>query len=171
VAALEAALGRAPDYVDGHKHVHLAPVVRSALLGLFETGRLDRRRTYVRSCWETPGRVIARGVGVAATLGLSLLALPFAGAARRAGVAANDSFRGHTDFSRATPYGALFRRFAAGPGARPLLMCHPGFPDAELAALDPVVERRQDEFDYLAGAEFERDLAAAGRRVARFPWP
>jgi len=170
LAALEAALGRAPDYIDGHKHVHLLPVVRTALLDLFRAGRLDRARTYVRSCWETPRRVVARGIAVAPTLATSALAASLAKAARRTGVAANDSFRGMNDFGRARPFGALFRRFAAGPGARPLIMCHPGFPDAALAALDPVVERRQDEFDYLAGPEFTRDLAAAGRRLARFPW-
>ena len=86
------------------------------------------------------------------------------------GIAANDSFRGMNDFDRARPFGELFRRFAAGPGARPLVMCHPGFPDAALAALDTLVERRQDEYDYLAGPEFPRDLAAAGRSLARFPW-
>ncbi len=171
VAALERALGRAPDFVDGHKHVHVLPVIRTALLDLFRRGRLDRARTYVRSCWEAPGRVVGRGVAVAPTLATSALARGFAVAARRAGVTVNDSFRGMNDFRRATPYGALFRRFAAGAGARPLVMCHPGFPDAALAALDPVVDRRQDEFDYLAGDEFLRDLAAAGRRLARFPWP
>lgn len=170
VAALEAALGRPPDYIDGHKHVHLLPVVRAALLDLFRAGRLDRGRTYVRSCWEAPGRVLARGVAVGPCLATSALAAPLAMAARRAGVAANDSFRGMYDFGRARAFGELFRRFAAGPGARPLVMCHPGFPDADLAALDPVVDRRQDEFDYLAGPEFPRDLAAAGRRLARFPW-
>ena len=68
-------------------------------------------------------------------------------------------------------YGAINRMLHAGPGARPLVMCHPGFPDAALAAIDTVVERRQDEYDYLAGPDFARDLAAAGRQLARFPWP
>ncbi|MGH7002382.1 MAG: ChbG/HpnK family deacetylase [Alphaproteobacteria bacterium] len=170
VAALEAVLGRAPDHIDSHKHIHLLPVVRVALLDLFQTGRLDRARTYIRSCWEAPARVAARGIAVASTLATTILASPLAAAARRAGIAANDSFRGMNDFRRERPFGDLFRRFAAGPGARPLIMCHPGFPDAELAALDPVVERRQDEFDYLAGPELARDLAAAGRCLARFPW-
>lgn len=170
LAALEAALGRPPDYVDGHKHVHLFPVVRDALLETFERGRLDRRRTYVRSCWEPARRVVARGVLIASTLATARMAAPLARRARRMGIAINDSFRGMNDFSRARPFGDLFRRFAAGPGAWPLVMCHPGFPDAELAALDTLVERRQDEYDYLAGPEFPRDLAAAGRRLARFAW-
>jgi len=170
VAALEAALGRPPDYVDGHKHVHLFPVVRDALLETFERGRLDRRRTYVRSCWEPARRVVSRGVLIASTLATARMAAPLARRARWMGIAINDSFRGMNDFSRARPFGDLFRRFAAGPGARPLVMCHPGFPDAALAALDTLVERRQDEYDYLAGPEFPRDLAAAGRRLARFAW-
>jgi len=170
VSALEAALGRPPDYIDGHKHVHLLPIVRAALLGLFESGRLDRRRTYVRSCWEAPGRVLERGIAVGSTLATAAMAAPLARQARRAGIAVNDSFRGMNDFGRGRPFGELFRRFAAGPGLRPLVMCHPGIPDAELAALDTLVARRQDEYDYLAGPEFLGDVAAAGRRIARFPW-
>jgi predicted glycoside hydrolase/deacetylase ChbG (UPF0249 family) len=170
VSALEAALGRPPDYVDGHKHVHLFPVVRDAVLALFEGGRLDKRRTYVRSCWEPAVRVAARGISVASALATARMAAPLARRARRMGVAINDSFRGMNDFSRARSFRDLFRRFAAGPGARPLVMCHPGFPDAALAALDTLVERRQDEYDYLAGPDFPRDLAAAGRHLARFPW-
>ena len=170
IAALEAALGRPPDYVDGHKHVHVFPVIRDALLSMFERGRLDRRRTYVRSCWEPTRRVVSRGVLIGPSLATARMAAPLKRRAQQMGVAVNDSFRGMNDFSRARPFGALFRRFAAGPGARPLVMCHPGFPDAALAALDTVVHRRQDEYDYLAGPEFPRDLAAAGRSLARFPW-
>ncbi len=169
IARLEAALGREPDYLDGHKHVQIFPVVRAALLDIFARGRLDARRTYLRSCWEAPGRVVARGVAVASALATSAMSAPLARRARAAGIAINDSFRGMNDFSRRRPFRDLFVRFAAGPGARPIVMCHPGFPDAELAALDSLVERRQDEFDYLAGPHFLDDVAAAGRRIARFP--
>jgi predicted glycoside hydrolase/deacetylase ChbG (UPF0249 family) len=170
IDAFERAAGRPPDYVDGHKHVHLLPSIRHALLGLFGSGRLDRRRTYLRSCWEPTGQAARRGVAVASSLATAAMAAPLARAARRAGIAANDSFRGTNDFSRGRPYGAMFRRFIAGPGARPLIMCHPGFPDAALAAIDSLVERRQDEFDYLAGPALPLDLAAGGRRLSRFPW-
>ncbi|MCW5773294.1 MAG: ChbG/HpnK family deacetylase [Rhodospirillaceae bacterium] len=168
---LETALGRPPDYVDGHKHVHLLPGIRHALLGLFARGRLDRRRTYLRSCREPARQCFRRGVAVGSSLATAAMAAPLAKAARAAGIALNDSFRGANDFARTRPFRDLCRRFAAGPGERPLVMCHPGFPDAELAAIDSLVERRQDEFDYLAGPDLPADLDAAGRRIARFPWP
>jgi predicted glycoside hydrolase/deacetylase ChbG (UPF0249 family) len=88
--------------------------------------------------------------------------------ARWAGVATNDSFRGVRDFSTGDDVGRLFQRFLAGPGERPLVMCHPGHPDAALAARDPLVSQRRHELLYLASDRFLADLAAAGLRPARF---
>jgi hypothetical protein len=47
------------------------------------------------------------------------------------------------------PYAEELARAFISPGRRHLVMCHPGHPDAELAGLDPVVERRRMEYDAL----------------------
>ena len=62
----------------------------------------------------------------------------------------------------------MFPRFLDGAGRRPLVMCHPGFADAALRALDPVTDHREREYQYFASERFVEDLAAAGRRLARF---
>lgn len=165
--AFAAALGRPPDFVDGHQHVHLLPVIREALIE-----RLLRLAAqapvYVRSCWDPPAAILRRRVALRKALFLTALSRPLRREARHAGIAMNDSFRGVRDFRSSTGFGRLFRRFLVGPGVRPLVMCHPGHPDAELAALDPVVEQRRHELAYLASDGFLADLAAAGLRPARF---
>ena len=64
------------------------------------------------------------------------------------------------------PYGEELERALREPGPRHIVMCHPGHPDAELAALDPVVERRRMEYEALM-----RDASLVERiwRPARAP--
>ena len=45
-------------------------------------------------------------------------------------------------------------------------MCHPGRVDAELARLDPLTARREEEFAYLASEEFADLLAREGATLA-----
>jgi predicted glycoside hydrolase/deacetylase ChbG (UPF0249 family) len=54
------------------------------------------------------------------------------------------------------------------PGPRPLIMCHPGHADAELAAVDEVLASRELELAYLLSSEFMADLAARGAETARW---
>ena len=42
-----------------------------------------------------------------------------------------------------------FARALVSASACHLVMCHPGFPDAELARIDPVTGRRQREYEVL----------------------
>jgi predicted glycoside hydrolase/deacetylase ChbG (UPF0249 family) len=46
-------------------------------------------------------------------------------------------------------------------------MCHPGFVDEELMALDPVTSSRQRELEFLMSSSFEACLDRRGARLAR----
>src|SRR4051794_16748423 len=46
-AALTAAFGSPPDFIDGHRHVHLLPVIRDALLAVAKAAGPD---VWVRQC-------------------------------------------------------------------------------------------------------------------------
>jgi predicted glycoside hydrolase/deacetylase ChbG (UPF0249 family) len=165
--AFLAARRRPPDFLDGHQHVHLLPGVRETVLELTALGGLDRR-PYLRVCWEAPGRVLARGIAVGKAMFLSLLSVPLRREIARRALPANDSFRGAHAFDPAVDYGTLFPRFLAGRARRPLVMCHPGFVDARLRAIDAVTDQRRREYDYLASERFRADLEAGGCRLVRF---
>jgi chitin disaccharide deacetylase len=81
------------------------------------------------------------------------LAAGFAAAARRHGLPVNTRFAGFSAFDTAASYQAeISTEIARGnlsEAGLAVVMCHPGFADAALAALDPVVERRQQEHDAL----------------------
>ena len=165
--AFVAARGRPPDFLDGHQHVHLLPGVREMVLELATMGGLGLR-PYLRVCWDAPTRVVSRGVAVGKALFLSLLSIPLCREVTRLRLAANDSFRGVHAFDASVDYAALFPRFLAGRARRPLVMCHPGFVDARLRAVDAVTDQRRREYDYFASERFLVDMAAAGCRLARF---
>jgi predicted glycoside hydrolase/deacetylase ChbG (UPF0249 family) len=165
--AFVAARRRPPDFLDGHQHVHLLPGVRETVLELATMSGVERR-PYLRVCWESPGRVLARGIAIGKALSISLMSVPLRREVSRLGLAANDSFRGVHVFDPTVEYAALFPRFLAGHARRPLVMCHPGFVDARLRVVDAVTDQRRREYDYFASERFPADLEAAGCRLARF---
>ncbi len=166
--AFEAALGRAPDFLDGHQHVHLLPGIREAVLGLFGR-RLDRRTTWLRSCAESAARILRRRVDAPRALVIAALARPLDRTADAAGLAMNRGFTGVTSFHRGRSVDGDFAAYLSHGGDRPLVMCHPGEPDEILAARDPVAGPRADELAYLAGDRFAALLDARRMTLARGP--
>lgn len=152
IARYQAAMGRAPDFIDGHQHVHALPGVRrafrTALMRAFPSGR----RPLVRDPADQIGRILARKRGAAKHLALHALCLGFGSGIRAAGFSTNDSFAGVSAFDRRVEFGSELDSFFIARGSCHIVMCHPGWPDATLRELDPVVERRQDELEALRDA-------------------
>jgi predicted glycoside hydrolase/deacetylase ChbG (UPF0249 family) len=94
--AFEDALGRAPDFVDGHQHVHVLPGVRRAVLDAVAR-RYSAGAIYLRDPADAVGAIRARGVAVGKALTISTLALGFRGAALRRGMRVNRGFSGFVD--------------------------------------------------------------------------
>ena len=80
---------------------------------------------------------------------VAALAFGFGDGARRHGLSTNAGFSGFSSFDVNEPYGEELERALRQPGPCHIVMCHPGHPDADLAALDPVVERRRMEYEAL----------------------
>ena len=81
--------------------------------------------------------------------------------ARASGFVTNEGFAGFSAFDPRRDYAADFARFLAAPGARHLIMCHPGRVDAELERLDPATYSREQELEFLLSDRFEDVLARA----------
>lgn len=163
-------LGRPPDYIDGHLHVHQLPVVRDIVV--------DRLRSlpgaYLRVCDEPVGAILRRRVAVRRALVISVLGRGLRRLASAARIPSNRHFAGVRDFDETAPYRDLMRAFLreAPPGL--LIMCHAGIADADLAAADRVTTQRDEEYRYLASDDFAADLAAAGVALSTFSaarWP
>jgi chitin disaccharide deacetylase len=145
--------GRPPDFLDGHQHVHLLPVVRDAFLKVASEGAPN---AWVRQCMRPPR---ARPLHDAKSLVLDLLSVRFRSRAARLGIATNPAFSGAYAFTPKADFATLFPRFLNGMPDGGLVMCHPGFVDAPLKSLDPLTDLRERELDYLDSDAFPHDLA------------
>lgn len=152
LVAFEESTGFPPDFVDGHQHVHALPRVRRALLEVLGD-RYPGLRPLVRDPEDRPSRILRRQAAPHKALAIGLLSRGFGESARRAGFATNHGFSGVSAFNLDTPYAEELACFFSHRGPRHLVMCHPGYPDATLAELDPVVERRHHELDALFAVE------------------
>jgi predicted glycoside hydrolase/deacetylase ChbG (UPF0249 family) len=168
LTAFEAALGRPPDFIDGHQHVHALPGIRDALLKILRD-RGWQGRVWLRDPSDRLGATLRRRVAVRKALTVRMLARGFAAAACAAGFEVNEGFSGFSPFDLARDPAADFPRYFEALGRRPLVMCHPGHVDAELARLDPVGEPREQEYAYLASDTFSDWLRA--KNVVLVPRP
>lgn len=148
--AFEQALGRPPDFVDGHQHVHALPGVRGAVIETI-AARYPSGSVYLRDPADGVAAIRARGVAVRKAAVIAGLARGFAAAARRRLIPVNQGFSGVSPFDPQRNFATDLRRFLLRPGPAHLVMCHPGFIDEELATLDPVIATRPIEHAAIAG--------------------
>lgn len=155
--------GRAPDFVDGHQHVHLFPQVREALLRVMME---VAPRAWARQC----GRAVApaRRYAERKALLLDALSRKFRARAAAHGIATNPAFAGAYDFATAEDgdYARLFPEFLKKLPAQGVVMCHPGLVDAELVQLDPLTTQREREYAFFADDAFPGLLRAQGVALA-----
>lgn len=147
--AFEAVMGRAPDYVDGHQHVHQLPAVLPTLLRLLKE-RYGSQPPWLRN--TAPGvqdGIPLRPAAQARLVG-ALGARAVARAADREGWRTNRRLLGVYD-QRGGPrrYSRLLQRWLCNARDGDLLMCHPAAPGGS----DASASQREAEFDVLARPE------------------
>ena len=155
------AFGRPPDFLDGHQHVHLFPQVRDAFLRVVAEGAPD---AWVRQCGRA--RPVRR-LHDRKALTLDILSVAFRRKARQLGIAFNPAFAGTYSFNAKAKFTKIFPRFLSGLPDSGLVMCHPGFADAELKALDLLTTLREHEFAFFSSEAFPKALADHGVTLAR----
>jgi predicted glycoside hydrolase/deacetylase ChbG (UPF0249 family) len=154
-------LGRPPDFIDGHQHVHLFPQIRDAVLQVAK----EAPNAWLRQC----GRVVMplqERVRNPKALLLDVLSQDFRRRAEALHIRTNPAFAGAYDFRADADYAALFPRFLAGLPDGGVIMCHPGFVDAELQRLDPLTTLREKEHAFFGSDAFPRVLAENGVTLA-----
>ncbi len=163
--AFQDALGRRPDFVDGHQHVHVLPGIRSALLDVMSMRGLAGR-VWLRDPSDRVGSIVRRGLAAGKALLVGALASGFRKAALEAGFQTNEGFSGFSAFDPDRDPGSDMVRYLTDLGPRPVLMCHPGRPDPDP---DPIAEARAREWRYLGSSAFPALLEAHGLELAPRP--
>jgi predicted glycoside hydrolase/deacetylase ChbG (UPF0249 family) len=162
----ETVMGDAPDFVDGHQHVHIFPHIRKTVL---ET--LARRYRLRRPWLRQVNPSLERGADWNKRLLLSLLNQRFEHAAHRQAFHCNKAFAGIYSLQTTANFPLLMRHWLTHSAEGTLLMCHPGQnasnnPDRSVA--DEIAATRPLELAWLAGAEFPALLERERIRLSRF---
>lgn len=167
--AFVAAFGRAPDFVDGHQHVHVLPGIRGALLTLLQERGLQG--IWLRDPRDRLGAVLKRRLSREKALVVGGFAAGFGRAARRAGFDTNDGFSGFSPFDQSEEGAVhdLFNRALSHLGPRHLVMCHPGYSDEAPMRFDEIAESRGRELAYLKSDRFADLLRDRGVRLVDRP--
>ena len=166
--AFESACGRAPDYVDGHRHVHQLPGVLMRLLEALHR-RYGRRRPWLRCTLPRaiPGAAAADAFKARVIGALGGAALRHA--AHDGGWRTNARLLGVYGLRGGAPhYAALLRQWLRAARDGDLLMCHPAMPAPSHA--DALSAQRAAEFEVLSGnavAAWLRDCGVAVVRPGR----
>jgi chitin disaccharide deacetylase len=156
-AAFQNAFGRAPDYVDGHQHIHVFPQIGESLLRAVKKAA---PQAWVRQCGRAP--TAPKSLSDPKGHILDALSGRFRRLAQAQGVRTNPAFAGTYSFKPGAVFATLFPRFLDGLPDGGLIMCHPGKVDDELIRLDPVTTLRECEYAYFLGQDFPRVLAERG---------
>ena len=158
--AFHKAFGRMPDFLDGHQHVQLLPQVRTAFLRVTAD---NAPNAWVRQGGRArAGRVLHDRKSMV----LDILSLGFRSQATRLGLTTNPAFAGAYMFNAKADYARIFPRFLKGLPDGGLIMCHPGFVDDALKAVDPLTTLREHEFAFFNSDAYLELLAAHGVELA-----
>ncbi len=161
-AAFRRAFGRAPDYIDGHQHVHVFPQISDALV---RVTKQEAPHAWLRQC----GRASAARKSLADPKGyiLDALSARLRRLTAKHGVRTNPAFAGTYSFRGDVDFGKLFAQFLDGLPEGGLVMCHPGKVDQQLRELDPLTDLREREYEFFRGNRFPQLLAEHGYALAK----
>lgn len=160
----EALLGREPDYVDGHLHIHQLPIIRDELLAALRARKLPPgfwvrdTRAGVLSSSPWPERFKSWVVG---HLGMRQLARH----ARTQNIHLNQGFYGVYDFTvEHRPFMQMMAQWLEHARSGALVMTHPS---QQALAGDPIGQSRLLEYQALGSDSFAELLKRQGVTLAR----
>jgi chitin disaccharide deacetylase len=160
----EQAMGRAPEIVDGHEHVHQFPVIREALLEELARRYAAAQKPLLRStaprAWRGTKAAIIGALGSAA----------LRRKAQAAGFTMTGDFAGVYDFAPQADLAALWHAWFSSISAHTgtdIVMCHPSYDRDQYDPNDSILNARIKESAWLGSEAFKALCAEQGVSLVR----
>lgn len=160
----ESVMGRLPDYIDGHQHVHQFPIIRDAILSCYQK-KLRDHQVYIRLVDQplklkdyvlNPKKMLIQLMGTRA----------FKKKLKAANVAYNQSFEGVYSLNATINYAEKFTEFLKNVDAGGIIMCHPGL--GVSVAQDKIYNVRKNEYEFFKSDLFLQALLSANCELIQF---
>lgn len=155
--AFETGLGRSPDFIDGHQHVHQLPMIRDALLAVISR-RYPGQAPWIRNTRPAGARWGGKAMLLDYLGGKTLLRQ-----LQAANIPTNHGFAGVYGFD-IEDYPARFQEWLKPARAGMLVMCHPA---TMPGPGDPHTAQRLVEYQFFSSERFPTMLDACGVRLER----
>lgn len=160
-------MGRLPTFLDGHQHVHQLPIVRDAVIVVYEQ-RLREVNAYIR-CVDQPRDCVR--MGARALLKRWVIQMMGSRTFRRAlesrRIPHNKTFDGLYTFSQSIEFKDIFKDILQRVESNTLVMCHPGIED-RIDGGDKIASARAREYQFLASELFVQACEANNVQLSRF---
>jgi predicted glycoside hydrolase/deacetylase ChbG (UPF0249 family) len=163
-------LGRAPDFIDGHQHIHQFPLIRAALLAVYEK-RLRLHGSYIR-CTSNPYVFLhLKDAAYGKQLIIEMTgAHAFSRLVIKNAIPRNSTFSGIYHFADSPGYNHYFPRFLNRIKDGGLIMCHPGLSSPQ-DDTDTIALARYDEYRYFCSDQFTKDCEQHQVQLTRHCFP
>lgn len=155
IQAFVQGLGKLPDYIDGHQHIHQLPIIRDALIKVYQEF-YPNNQAYIRVLNFKPK-------GIKETILFLLGSQALQQRLDQINIPHNSTFSGIYSFACKTAYESLFKRFLQRSKSQGIIMCHPGFISDEYP--DPIAAIRIKEYNYLNSDDFLKLCAAENIKI------
>ncbi|CAI3100450.1 ydjC-like family protein [Acinetobacter baumannii 1598530] len=151
-------LGKQPDFIDGHQHIHQFPFIRDILLQLLKEKKFTGWIRNLQQPINPPHyRFKTRMLSALGSNSLAKACLTYH-------FNQNGQFAGIYDF-KLTNYGQLNQYWLANAKDHLLIMCHPAL--AQSNDQDPIQHARIQEYQYFSSAQFQLDCQQYGIQLTR----
>lgn len=161
-------LGRLPDFIDGHNHIHQLPVFRLALMDLINT--MGAEKIYIRNSAISLRDIFARKISILKNI---LIAIPGSSLKKylsKRRIHTNDDLLGIYDFNTDKEAGKIVEAFlktAKRPNS--ILMVHPGYGNKRCNYKNNCFDsKRKQEMEYLESEQYKNLLEHLGFYLTRF---
>jgi len=155
IEKFEKSMGRLPDFIDGHQHIHQLPIIRDALLNVYEKV-FPNRDCYIRVPISKPRTLKASLITVTGATQLKKQLI-------KRKIPHNPSFSGVYHFSKSVNYKNHFQCFLKNIQSGGVIMCHPSLTTDEDS--DSISIARQKEFRYFNSQQFLEDCNASSINI------
>lgn len=151
-------IGKEPDFIDGHLHVHTFPIIRKILVNIIQN-RFKNKKPYVRAISPMICNTNFK------SLVLTYLAYGFTKLLDKTSIKHNCNFGGVYNLKKKQNYRKLMVQWLKKSSTGTMIMCHPGLYKKNLT--DEIIEARDVEYKYLLSDDFQEDLSNLNCKIKK----